>query len=325
MRLFAQKLFILLCCCFSLESLSQDIFPNQYGSGRLFVNPAFTGTSVSGRADFLYAVHYPSLTGGLVTNFIGYDHSFDDERNALGVFIKTDRIGIASGGNFRNLQANLAYAYLLPAGEYWRVRMALSLGYGNKNLNTFNLIYGDQLTQTGVSGNATQEPLLPSQSIDFLDVSTGILAYNDYAWIGFSVFHLNQPQRDFLGSEFRVPLRISGHLGIKIPLNESENYHLSPAMFYNFQNSLHLLDMGLFFETTHFQAGVLGRNIPLQTQNITLNFQTAFKMEGFRVAYTYGLPLSLKGIGGLHEIGLSFAISKEPAERKWSYRQISIF
>jgi type IX secretion system PorP/SprF family membrane protein len=325
MKLLVKIFFLLICYCFSWGSFSQDIFPNQYGSGRLFVNPAFTGTSVAGRADFLYAVHYPTLTGGLVTNFIGYDHSFDDERNALGVFLKTDRIGIASGGNFRNLQANLAYAYLLPAGEYWRIRMAVSLGYGNKNLNTFQLIYGDQLTQTGLSGNPTQEPQIPSQSIDFLDVSTGFLAYNEYAWIGFSAFHLNQPQREFLGSEFRVPLRISGHLGIKIPLNETENYHLSPVMFYYFQNSLHLLDWGLFFETNYFQAGVLGRNIPLQTQNTTLNFQTAFKLEGFRIAYTYGLPLSLRGVGGLHEIGLSFAWQKEPPEKKWTYRQISVF
>ncbi|MCS6796604.1 MAG: PorP/SprF family type IX secretion system membrane protein [Raineya sp.] len=310
---------------FSYSTLAQDIFTNQYGSGLLFHNPAFTGTSVSGKGDFLYAIHYPTLTGGLVSNYFGYDHSFADERNAIGFFLKTDRIGIASGGNFRNLQANLSYAYLLPAGEYWRIKMAIGAGYGNKNLNTFQLIYGDQLSQTGLTGSSSAESPLPSQTIDYLDIATGILAYNDYAWIGFSAFHLNQPQREFLGNDFRVPLRISGHLGIKIPLNENENYHLSPVMFYHFQNNLHLLDMGLFFETTHFQAGIMGRNIPMQTANTTLNFQTAFKMEGFRIAYNFGLPLNLKNVGGLHEIGLSFAIQKEPTERKWAYRQISIF
>lgn len=305
--------------------LGQDILTMQYGSALLFINPAFTGTSVSGRANFLYAVHYPTLAGGLAINYFSYDHYFDDERNAVGFFLKTDRIGVASGGSFRNINANLSYAYLLPVGEYWRIRMALSVGYSNKNLNTFGLIYSDQLTQTGFTGNASQEATLPSQTIDFLSVSTGVLAHNEYVWGGIAIWHLNQPERDFLGNVFQVPLRISGQMGIKVPLSEEETYSISSVAFYNFQYSTHLIDAGVFFESNYFQAGILARNIPLQTKNLTLNFQTAFKVQNFRLAYSYGMPLSFQGVGGVHEIGVTFTLSKDPNECKWSYRQISIF
>jgi hypothetical protein len=33
----------------------------------------------------------------------------------------------------------------------------------------------------------------------------------------------------------------------------------------------------------------------------------------------------LRGFGGTHEVGLSFAIQKEPSEYKWNYVKLSLF
>lgn len=319
------RFFIFLYLYFQILQ-AQDIFPNQFSSALLGLNPAFTGTSVSGRASFLYRVQHPTLSGTLNSSFFSYDHNFDDDRNSLGFFIQNDRSSISSGGDFRMLQAKVSYAYLLPANEYWRIKMALATGYGNQSLNTISLLYGDQITATGFSGLPTQDNRLIGQSIDYLDLATGILAYNEYAWIGASVFHLSEPRRDFLGSEFRVFRRYSGHLGIKIPLNEAETHFISTAAVYRLQNNIHLLDAGIFYEIPVWQAGVWYRNVPIQTKGSQINFQTAFKHQGLKFSYSYGMAIgALRGFGGTHEVGISFAIQKEAREYRWSYVQLSLF
>jgi type IX secretion system PorP/SprF family membrane protein len=305
---------------------AQDIFPNQFASATLGLNPAFTGTSVSSRANFLYRVQYPTLAGTINSNFFSFDHNFEDDRNSLGFFIQNDRTSLGAGGDFRVLQANASYAYLLPAGEYWRVKLGLAAGYGNQSLNSLNLLYGDQLDATGFTNSPTQDSRLLGQTIDYFNVATGVLAYNGYAWIGASVFNLGEPRRDFLGSEFRVFRRYSGHLGIKIPLDEAETNFISTAAVYRLQNNIHLLDAGIFYEIPVWQAGIWYRNIPIQAQGSQINFQTSFKHQGFRLSYSYGMPIgALRGFGGSHEVGVSFALQKEPQEYRWSYVRLSLF
>jgi type IX secretion system PorP/SprF family membrane protein len=306
---------------------AQDVHPNQFASTSLALNPAFTGTSDAWRASFLYRVQYPSSPNTLNSSYFGLDYNLPSQRNSIGMFIQSDRIGVGSGGGFRSLQVNALYSYLLPAGEYWRIKMGLSVGYGSKNLNYFNLIYGDQLSQTGVTNGATQDNALASQSIDYLDVASGFLAYNEYAWIGFSAHHLSQPTLDFLGTQYKVPMRLSGHLGIKIPINESERQFVSPALIFRSQGGIHLLDAGAFFETEVFQAGIWYRNLPIQTQgSSSINIQTGIKHEGFRLNYSYGMVIGgLNGLGGGHEISLSFAPQRDVDERKWEYQKSPVF
>lgn len=320
---------IRLFTCFLLyfsRLYAQDIFPNQFASASLGLSPAFTGTSVSSRASFLYRVQYPTLTGTINSNFFSFDHNFDDDRNSIGFFIQTDRTSVASGGDFRILQAQVSYAYLLPANEYWRVKLGIAAGYGNQSLNSFNLIYGDQLATTGFTGTPTQDNRLIGQSIDYFDVSAGALAYNEYAWIGASVFHIGEPRRDFLGSEFRVFRRYSGHLGIKIPIDEAEKHFISTAAVYRLHNYTHLLDAGVFYEIPVWQAGIWYRNLPIQTKGSQINLQTSFKHQGFRFSYSYGMPIGgLRGFGGTHEVGISFALQKEAQEYRWNYVQMPLF
>jgi len=309
------------------SSQAQDIYPSQFSSASLALNPAFAGTSDAWKASFLYRVQYPSSSGTLNSSFFGIDSNLPSQRSSIGFFVQSDRIGVGSGGNFRSLQANALYNYLLPAGEFWRVKMGLSLGYGSKSLNSLNLVYGDQLGASGATGNLTQDNILASQTIDYLDVSSGILAYNEYAWIGFSAHHLSQPTLDFMGAEYKVPMRLSGHLGIKIPINESERQFISPAVVFRTQGGTHLLDAGAFFETEAFQAGVWYRNVPIQTQgSSSINIQTGIKYEGFRFNYSYGMVIGgLGGLGGGHEIGISFAPQRDVDEQKWAYRKLPVF
>jgi type IX secretion system PorP/SprF family membrane protein len=316
---------VLWVCFFPTEA--QDIYPSQFSSSKLALNPAFAGTSEAWQANFLYRVQYPRSTGSQTTNFFSFDYNFPSQRNSLGLTIQSDRLAVGGGGSFRNLQANALYAYLLPAGEYWRVKMAISAGYGSKNLHYFNLIYGDQLDGYGFTGAATQDNLPVFQNIEYLDISSGFLAYNDYAWIGFAAHHLNTPSQDFLGSSFRIPMRLSGHLGIKIPLNESEKQFISPSAVFRTQAGVHLLDAGVFFETDIFQIGTLYRNVPIQTSSTSvIHLQTGIKHEGFRLVYSYGMVLGgLSNLGGGHEIGISFAPQRDVDEKKWRYTKLSLF
>ncbi|MDX1904132.1 MAG: PorP/SprF family type IX secretion system membrane protein [Thermonemataceae bacterium] len=305
---------------------AQQIYPHQLGTVPLALNPAFAGTSENWQVSTLYKVQYPTANA-FSSSLASFDSHLENPRNSIGVFLQRDVISVANGKSFRNLQAQLNYAYLLPVGEYWRIKMAVGVGYGSKNLNTLQLIYGDQLDENGYTGQASSEMPLLSQNIDYLDIQTGILAYNEYAWIGFSAFHLNQPTQDFLGAEYQINRRFSGHLGIKIPLNSQETYFISPLAAFYSQNNVHLLDGGIFLETEALQAGVLYRNIPIQTKGAnSLNFQVGFKKDFFRFSYSYAMMLgSLNGLGGGHEIGLRFMMKTDIDESKWSFRKISLF
>ena len=171
---------------------AQDPHFSQFYASTISINPAFTGTgSYEGRFTFNYRSQWPKLPGEFVTYQFSYDHQFLPTRNNLGFYASLDQAGSAG---VRSVNLNLTYAYTLPINEIFTLRAGMQLGYGNRSLDYFKLIFGDQLSNFGATGAASAEPG-QGGNVSFVDVGVGFLGYTENFWLGVSGFHLNQPNQ----------------------------------------------------------------------------------------------------------------------------------
>jgi len=304
----------MLLCLTLFEASAQDRSFLQFFSAPLTLNPAFTGTSRQARAALLHRVQYPQLAGDFVSTAFSYDQDFQDIKSSFGLLLQTDRAGAAG---LRSTDIQLSYAYLVPLNEDWRLRLGLSLGYGNKTLNYLNFVFGDQLTPTGLSNLGTQETGLEGLSLQYWDVSSGFLLYNQYIWVGFSAAHLNQPEQAFIDNAYRLPIRYAAHGGLRIPIEmgllRDEEVSLQPSFSYRMQGGIQQLDLGANFQYQYFTAGLWYKDIPLQAGTAgALALVAAMQYEGLRFAYSYEYAMgALSGLGGAHEIGISYILRFE--------------
>ena len=135
---------------------AQDPHFSQFYASTISINPAFTGTgSYEGRFTLNYRSQWPKLPGEFVTYQFSYDHQFLPTRNNLGFYASLDQAGSAG---VRSVNLNLTYAYTLPINEIFTLRAGMQLGYGNRSLDYFKLIFGDQLSNFGATGAASAEP-----------------------------------------------------------------------------------------------------------------------------------------------------------------------
>lgn len=117
-----------------------------------------------------------------------------------------------------------------------------------KNYNFSNLLLEDQINSNdGSSANGSIDPsiLNAKNQIGFLDVSAGLLLYNDKAWFDASLKHLNIPNITFTDYG-NVPLEIylSLHSSYSVSLRDS------PISF--FQEDTNLLFTANYMKQTQY-------------------------------------------------------------------------
>ncbi|MEM9982373.1 MAG: PorP/SprF family type IX secretion system membrane protein [Bacteroidota bacterium] len=285
---------------------AQDKNFSQWDVAPLSVNPAFTGTNPQGRGILLHRVQFPQSAGDFVTTYFSYDHNFSASRSNVGIWLMND---IAGAANFRSTNVNVSYAHLVPLSRQWRLRLGLEVGYGTKNLNYVDLLFGDQLTNTGATGGPSQEALA-NENLNYIDISTGFLIYNEVYWFGFSAVHLNQPNQAFLDQEYRLPIRYGVQGGVRLPLEgiRDNERTIGAAFSYRAQGSLHNLDVGMLGNYKNVSLGLWYRNLPIQeSAQGALALQTGLQFNGLRFSYAFEYAFgSLTGLGGAHELGITY-------------------
>src|SRR6478735_7090956 len=96
-------------CCVELAQ-AQDPEFSQYYAAPLYLNPAFTGTTMDHRFIANYRNQWPSVARGYTTTAFSYDYNSSSINSGFGFLATQDQAGAAG---MKSTQVNFLYSYKL--------------------------------------------------------------------------------------------------------------------------------------------------------------------------------------------------------------------
>ena len=292
---------------------AQDLYFAQPYAARLHVNPAFTGLLDDYSVTLNYRNQFPTLAGTFQTSQLGADYRFQDQKDAVGLLLNTDRTG---GLGLTKLQVGGLYAYHARLTKQLSLSAGAEISYGRQTVSYANLLLGDQLTDDGATGAASSDPLLLQyHPVNYFTAGLGGLLYTENAWLGVAIHHLNQPNLGFV-EQGTLPMRLNINAGYKyfftrsVTKGETRELSLSPVASYARQGGSQRTEAGLYVTATPLTVGAVYRGVPLPGAAHPQQLLTAvagISFGAFRLGYSYDASLSQLSadLGGAHELSLT--------------------
>lgn len=319
---------VIFLCCFIDYLSAQDPHFSQFYASPMYLNPALTGTTLEGRFTFNYRTQFPRLPGEFVTTQVGYEHYISKIKSGIGLSVVTDKAGSAG---FRATSVMASYAYNLYLNKESALRGGMQIGIGQRSLDNFKLLFGDQITALGANNSASAELGLPNFTLNYVDVNAGFAYYTSDFWIGISGHHLNQPNLNFIAEKpEKLPMRISVQAGLsfkkyeaKKDKREEPTRAFTPMIYYSRQGIYQQLDLGANLYRYPMLFGVFYRAIPIVNNYYgAIVTQTGFTYNTFTFLYSFdiGVGQFARNTGGAHEISVLFRTSQSK-QIKRKYRR----
>ncbi|MEO9483822.1 MAG: type IX secretion system membrane protein PorP/SprF [Ekhidna sp.] len=298
---------------------AQDPQFSQYYAAPLYLNPGLVGINQKGRMGINYRTQWPNLDANFET-FSGYvDYHFEDYYSSAGIIFTTDKAGVAG---LKSSTIGLQYAYQLQLNYNWTFRPGVEAAYTFQDLNFDKLIFGDQLSSTGNTGNPTNEVFNTGLNTRFFDLAFGGVLYNPSIWIGAALHHVLEPNQSIAGGDAPLPRRFSIHGGYRIPLNPGTTRtdlgerSITPSFNYRTQGDFDQLDLGAYFTLDPILVGLWYRGLPIKNTDGIVNNESIIFMLGLqsnRTTFGYSFDYTLSdlgiGTGGAHEISIAYSFS----------------
>jgi len=234
---YMKKLLFILMVLSSTLTLSQDPFFYNSNTLQLYNNPAFTGLIKSFSMDFGYRNQWPELSGNYVTSITSVNQ-FLGKGHGVSMQVMTDN----AANTIQKVEIDLSYAksFKLVDGHY--LSGGIQFAYFQKNLDVSKLTFGDMIDpRTGFIYPA--QTLNVRTPISNVDLSAGLVYYNEFGYVSFSTKHLMEPNESFfVGEESNLPRLYFAELGGKIQLND---FRFVPYVRYRYQNSFSSSQVGM--------------------------------------------------------------------------------
>lgn len=319
-------LFIFLIAGLLGEIQAQDAQFSQFYAMPLYLNPGFTGTAPQHRLNTIHRVQWPNLPKAFNTTALSYDYNMRRLNSGFGLMMLRDQAG---SGGLTTTNLGGFYAYKIQLERGWVISPGLQFSYTMRNLDFSKLTFHDQLAFKSGSLPGTNDPdVRKMQGIGYFDFGTGLLVYNKLAWMGASVYHMNEPNQSFTQNIDRVPAKYSAHGGVRIPLYngpmERERVSsLAPSFIYKKQGRFQQLDVGMHFHYNPIMAGFWYRGVPLVENDFdypnqdAVSFLFGLRFDEFDVGYSYDFTISSMGpsSGGAHEITLMYQFNSAQSRK----------
>jgi type IX secretion system PorP/SprF family membrane protein len=319
MKLNLKKHLLILLCLYELTAMGQD--PNLSHSflNKLYLNPAFAGSSEETRILLNYRNQWPDMQANFVNYIVSYDQPIDILHGGIGFIAQNDR----QGKNIINdLSAALIYAYKLNINRYNTLTAGFQAGYGQHTFNTSNIIYPDDFNISGFTGPSSEN--YGTFAKGYFDFAFGLLSsgwnYNhtfNYV-IGASAKHLTEPG----AINGKISRKYTAHASSKIPLLYNrfgkEIVGSVPHIVYQNQSKNHILQYGtLFILDNNLCLGFSFKHNHLFTMQNTV-LSTGYLHDNYQFYYSYDFIFGKKNITfsnfGGHEV--TFLINFKYKERR---------
>ncbi|HRH62252.1 MAG TPA: type IX secretion system membrane protein PorP/SprF [Bacteroidia bacterium] len=292
---------------------AQDIAFSQFYANPLYLNPAFAGTAKCPRFVMHYRNEWPALYKTFISGSVSYDQHVAPISGGIGILVTQDNAG---DGSLKTTNASGIYSYQLNINRKLSLKAGIQATYFQKRLDFDKLRFGDQINDRSGFIYPTQEQA-DRTSRSGVDFSAGVLGYSKKYFFGFAAHHINQPDESFVKGPSRLPMKLTGHVGAVIPLNEDAEMSVSPNILYQKQANFQQLNLGVYLKKSVFVIGFWYRN---KDAFIALaGIQTRY----FKFGYSYDVTISKlnNSTGGSHEISLAFQTDCKPKKKK--FRTIS--
>lgn len=301
-----KKVLAIIAIGIGFSASAQDPQFTQFYANPIYLNPAFAGSHGCPRIAMNYRNEWPSLTGNYVTYSASYDQYFKNISGGFGVIATHDQQG---QGTIFTSSIGAVYSYHLNVSRKFKMMFGAKAAMYNKYLDWSKLTFGDMIDprrgfiyQTG--------DVQRGGSRYFFDASAGMVGYNKHFFFGFAAHHLNRPDESMIIGSSRLPIRMTGHMGAKIPLGSKSQYKnitsIMPNVIYQYQNGFQELMFGTYVQYGAFTAGAWFRN--RDAFILTIGMDTG----KFRLGYSYDITVSRlnNGVsGGSHEISLGMLLN----------------
>jgi len=306
--IFLVILFVLMISSVSLKG--QDPEFSQFYSNPLYLNPAFTGTSVLSRLAVNYRNQWPNRGNTFVTNYLSYDKFVTGMRGGIGFQAMYD---VELNGIISNLNTSFLYAHHFKVNDRLFFSMALEAGVIYKQYKVSGLVFPGMINQN--NGEIYGIYTLPTENGHKLvpDFSVGLVGQRDNVYFGFAINHLTRPDQSIVDGDAqgRLPLKITLHAGAKGHEFHhgllSRAFTLSPNLIYQQQGSFRQINLGMYMKEDWLTFGLWYRNnLSMRPNSVVAMF--GYQKEKFQFGYSFDYTLSnLAGYGyGSHEISLIF-------------------
>lgn len=331
---------ILLFSFVLIEAKAQDPIFTQYYFVPETQNAAFTGAVNTLNTGLIHRTQWPDGNRRLDTDYAFFNGSIgnlsEDSRPydsnlqniGLGVTVLNQREVFTA---YNYLQINVVSSLNLDLDNFspdLRLILGLEAGYGSKNFNFSNLLFEDQINPNNGSINGgSSDPSLGylKNKVNFLDISSGFLLYDENIWFGVALKHLNTPNIAFESEGVStLDINYSIQTGYSFDLDRNPNFIFLPdhskfVLTSNFtkQGQYNRLDFGSILHFNPFIVGVIAASNPImkseQSHFLTsINLIGSVKINNFTFGYSYDVSTSkIDYTQGVHEFSLTWQIGRE--------------
>lgn len=279
----------------------QDPTFSQYYSNRLYLNPAFAGTSKCPKLTLNYRNQWPGIDNSFITSTASFDQQIDAISGGIGVQLLTDRAG---EGVLNTTSASFMYSYEVPITRKFSIRAGFQATVVQKSIDVSNLRFGDMIDARRGFVYQSQEQIRDDRVL-YPDFSFGMLGFSKKFYFGFAAHHLTSPDEGFIDL---APLerRITGHFGAKFPFGiRNADMSWSPNIIFQSQGPATEINVGMYISKGPIVIGSWYRAGSTRDAAIGL---LGVENDNYRIGYSYDFTVSqLNGqTGGSHEISLSY-------------------
>ena len=296
----------------------QDPTFSQFFSNRLYLNPAFAGTSTCPKLTLNYRNQWPGIDNSFITYAASYDEQIDAIQGGLGVQLMTDRAG---EGVLNTTSAAFMYSYQFKVNRKFSIRAGFQASIVQKSIDVSNLRFGDMIDSRRGFVYQSQEQIKDDR-VFYPDFSFGMIGFSNKIYFGGAVHHLTAPDEGFIEQAI-LPMRITGHFGAKIPLGiRRADQSWSPNVIFQTQGTAMELNVGNYFSKGPVVVGMWYR-ASIKGNRDALIMLLGIETDKLKVGYSYDFTVSqLNGqTGGSHEISLSYSLPCRP--KKVNFETIS--
>ncbi|MCB9361057.1 MAG: PorP/SprF family type IX secretion system membrane protein [Flavobacteriales bacterium] len=320
-KLVAIFLSIFLCSFFKIEA--QDMQFTQFNAAPLYLNPAFTGSTIQHRFASSYRNQWTAIPGHYNNFAFSYDYNLADFNSGIGLVFAREQAGTAG---LSTTETGLLYSYRFLLKKQVYIQAGLKFNYIRTGINFSKLVFNDQLY---TDGSATTESLL-LQNTSYLDLTSGVLIYSSKFWGGIAVNHMNQPNQSLTNNESPLYLKLSAHGGYKFDIDDgnkrSAAKYFNLAFQYKAQHKFDQLDLGIYYTQEPLVFGIWYRGIPLlKSYEGILNNDAVAVILGYvipesnlSIGYSYDATISklLTNTAGSHEISIIYEVASKRKKKR---------
>lgn len=309
------SLFLLLYSAVSVKA--QDAYFFVQGNAGGWTNLAFQGTDTSALLSTTQQITNPKSSAYYYNTY----NSFTQYLPMSNAWISLNMFTENAGNIIFTQHYGISFNKAIHLGKHFVWRNAIEVSYFNKRLDWNSLTFGDQIDPR--QGFVYQSGDVPrGGSVGNIDFSYGTSFYYKKILLGFSAYHLNQPNESMVNGNAPLPVRLGIQLGYTFLIKEYR-FQLQPYLNAFTQGTTNLASAGLkltYNKNVSFAyGGVLSAS---SYYNIAW---AGYKFRRGQITYGLSFGKSIHAVGCSHQVGVQFGFWKRKKSKRYFPQELGAF